>query len=284
MTAAANTPRAWESKASRAISGGDNLQRVDIWEIRHLKDQNAAALLGLSLVPLAVVHPLGAVLLRKNWDIAPLGSADSGAWRFTITFAPDGGGDDGGDEQLLNFEVASETEHITQSIATVSRHVPSGKTAADFKQAIGVEKDEAKGVDIVVPRLSFGWSVTKSKAVVTASYVRTLAALVGRVNSAPYLGFQTGELLFKGVSGSRSVGNKNWSLNFTFEASPNVTDLEIGPDIKVASKDGYDYLWTSYELGEDDDADVVIPKPRQVNIEQVYKRVDFGPLGLTANQ
>lgn len=47
------------------------------------------------------------------------------------------------------------TQHLTQSLATVNKYAPSGKTAPDFKGAIGVTKDSVDGVDVVCPVFNF---------------------------------------------------------------------------------------------------------------------------------
>lgn len=271
--------RIWENKESQPLTGGDNPQSVSIWEIRQQPDRAAAIVLGLQFAPLAVMHHVsGEVLLRKTWTLDPLGAADSGAWRLTVTYAPDGGDDQGGPEGQITFDATAENLHITQSLQTMGQYVPSGRDPANFKGAIGVEKDDVKGVDIMSPRLAFGWDKYLPKELVTTAFIKQLAGLVGCMNSTPFLDFEPGEVLFVGASGSRAKGSKLWAVNYKFEANPNVEDIPVG-DITVTTKRGFDYLWVSYELATDDDADIVVPKPRQVNVEQVYRTADLNALG-----
>lgn len=266
----------WESGDSRAITD-DPPGRVDKWEIRDVVDESEAWALLRSRAFLAVFHPLGKSLRLKGTDLAPV-DGFRGHWTGTVTYAasePDQ------NEAVVNFDVASETQHISQSLATVGQFVADGGTAANYKGAIGVEGDEVKGCDIVAPRLSFGWTVYKPKEVVTVAYVKSLASMVGRTNANAFLSFAAGELLFVGASGSRRAKQDDWELTFKFDASPNISDITIG-DITGISKLGFDYLWVAYEADEDDDAKIVKPQPRQVNVERVYRSADFSPLSINA--
>ena len=48
---------------------------------------------------------------------------------------------------VLGLQAGGGTQHITQSIATIQKYAPPGKTAPDFKGAIGVTHDSVEGVD-----------------------------------------------------------------------------------------------------------------------------------------
>jgi len=54
-------------------------------------------------------------------------------------------------QSTFQFDTGGGTQHITQSLATVSKHAPPGETPPDFKGAIGVTEDSVEGVDITVP-------------------------------------------------------------------------------------------------------------------------------------
>ena len=264
----------WESGESLAITD-DPPGRVDKWEIRDVLDEAEAWALLRSQAFLAVFHPSGKSLRLKGTDLEPLGK---GHWRGTVNYAAS---EPEENEAVVNFDVASETQHISQSLQTVGQFVTDTGTAADYKGAIGVEGDEVKGCDIVAPRLSFGWTVYKPKEIITVAYVKSLASMVGRTNASAFLSFAAGELLFVGASGSRRAKQDDWELTFKFDASPNVTDITIG-DITGISKLGFDYLWVAYEPAEDTDAKIVKPQPRQVNVERVYRSADFSPLSINA--
>lgn len=267
-------PKIWESKESRAVTGGDAPAIVYVWEIRDCPDQQQAYDLVLAETPVAIFHPNGRTLRFKFPDLEPLGAANDGAWRARVNYQPR---EDQQNEATVSFEINGESQHITQALETVHQYAREGVEAADFRGAIGVEGDEVRGVDIIARKLSFGWTIYKAKELVTTGYVKALAALVGCVNSGSFLDFPAGEVLFIGASGSRRVKDDDWEITLKFVHSANVEGMQIG-EIEGVSKLGHDYLWVSYETDTDATAKVLRPRPRQVNVERVYQFADLSGL------
>lgn len=176
------------------------------------------------------------------------------------------------------FDTGGGTQHITQSLATVGRYAPPGKTAPDFQGAIGVTHDNVEGVDITVPVYNFSETHYIASGLVTPGYKATLFYLTGRVNNAPFRGFAAGEVLFLGASGSKR-GQEDWEISFKFAASPNMTGLTIG-DITGIAKKGWEYLWVRYADAEDAAAKVLVKRPAAVYVEKVYPDGDFSLLGI----
>jgi len=106
----------------------------------------------------------------------------------------------------------------------------------------------------------------------------TLFQLTGRVNTGAFKGFNAGEVLFLGASGSRR-GYGDWEITFRFAASPNVTNLTIG-DITGINKKGWEYLWVRYADSEDTAAKALVKKPIAVYIERVYDDGNLSLLGI----
>ncbi len=181
-------------------------------------------------------------------------------------------------ESTFTFETGGGSEHITQSSATIASYAPPGKTAPDFKGAIGVTADSVEGVDIVVPVYQFTETHYLDDSSVTPAYKGTLFALTGRVNDAPFKGFNAGECLFLGVSGSKR-GQGDWELTFRFASRPNRTGLSIG-DITGIDKKGWEYLWVRYAEAEDATAGALVKRPVAVYVERVYDSSDFTGLGI----
>ena len=154
-------------------------------------------------------------------------------------------------------------------------------TAPNFGGLINVDKDSVEGVEIDIP--SFGFSIDYRFSSVTPAYLKQVAVLTGCVNSSPYLGFDTGELLFKGLEGEVGVtsgGAISMSaspLSFLFEASPNVTNLTVGP-FTIPFKYGWDYAWTRQV--EDTDADVVIRRIASVHVDRPHRWKNLSLLGI----
>jgi hypothetical protein len=176
----------------------------------------------------------------------------------------------------FSFETGGGTQHITQSLETLQKKAPPDITAPDFQGAIGVTGDAIEGTDIVVPVYTFTETHYIANSAVTGAYKAALFALTGRVNGATFRGFEAGEVLFLGASGSKR-GAEDWEITFRFAASPNVTGIEIG-EITGIDKRGWDYLWVRYV--DDEHADTLVKRPASAYVERVYEDGDFSNLGI----
>ncbi len=179
-------------------------------------------------------------------------------------------------EAEFSFDTGGGTQHITNSLSTSGKFAPSGKTAPDFKQLIGVTADSVEGVDVQVPAFSF--TVTRYIAAedMTSGYVGALYSSTGCVNSdsvnvnvdGVQLSFQQGELLFMGASG-RKRGKDDWEVTVHFSASQNRQSFNVG-DISINSKKGWEYLWVRYDDQVDNGAKKLVKVPSAAYVEQVY--------------
>ena len=186
-------------------------------------------------------------------------------------------------ESSFSFDTGGGTQHVTQSLQTIQKYAPPGKTAPDFKGAVGVTADNVEGVDITTP--VFNFELTKYLDSVTTAYLADVYALTGKVNNAQVvltvngatITFQAGELLFLGASGGKTLGKGQWEITYRFAASPNRTSIAVG-DITVPSKKGWEYLWVRYEDVEDATAKAIVKRPLAAYVEQVYETGDFSKL------
>lgn len=116
---------------------------------------------------------------------------------------------------------------------------------------------------------------------VTSSWIRGVAGVTGTTNNSTFRGFEAGEVLFVGCSGSQEwddqKGRGPWSLSFRFVASKNVTGKKIG-DISGIAKRGHEYLWVRYE--DSSDSKELFKKPKAVYVNKVYRESDFSALGI----
>jgi len=181
-------------------------------------------------------------------------------------------------DSSYQFDTGGGTQHITQSLQTVGRYAPPGKTAPDFQGAIGVTHDNVEGVDITVPVYNFSETHYIASSLVTGAYKATLFFLTGKVNAGSFRGFAPGEVLFLGASGSKR-GQDDWEITFRFAASPNVTGLVIG-NITGINKRGWEYLWVRYADAEDTASRTLVKRPIAVYVEQVYPYGNFSGLGI----
>lgn len=206
-------------------------------------------------------------------------------WRVKAVYEPeeeaveDGGGGDEEETSSFAFDTGGGTMHRNQSLKTVSR-TPSD--APDFNGAIEVDNEgNVNGVDVTMPVLNFTETHTMAASRVSTSYKRNVAALTGTVNKSSFRGFNAGEVLFLGASGTKRSKKSGapWEITFRFAVSPNQTGLSVGK-LKISSKRGWDYLWVRYSDTVSENRKNVVKTPVAAYVEQVYPEGDFGNLGL----
>jgi hypothetical protein len=246
-----------------ATEGVENPTADLLYSIQGTEDDVAVRGLVESTVPAFYVG-----LPFQEYHIKPLGN---GLWEASARYAKHDP-----KESSFSFDTGGGTQHITQSLKTIGKHAPPGEVAPDFKQAIGVTTDSVEGADITVPVYNFTETHYIDSSLVTGAYKATLFFLTGRTNAGVFKGFQPGEVLFLGSSGSKR-GKDDWEITYRFAASPNVTGLKIG-DIVGIDKKGWEYLWVRYADAED--AKVLVKQPIAVYVEKVYEEGDFSGLGV----
>ena len=217
----------------------------------------------------------GMQLMAESYSVSFLGD---NAWQLTINYSKDGAED--GESPLKrarSFDTTGGTQHMTQAFAEAR----FGSGAPDQRKAIGVDSNGVNGVDVVVPQLQWQESYDVPNAYVTDAYIRGVSGVTGTTNNATFRGFEAGEVLFVGCSGSQEwddqKGRGPWSLSFRFVASKNVTGETIG-DISGVAKKGHEYLWVRYEDAVD--SSVLMKKPKAVYVNKVYRESAFSALGI----
>jgi hypothetical protein len=226
----------------------------------------------------------GMQLTAEQYGVSYLGDK---AWQVTISYEK-GGAEDGTEplKRARSFDTTGGTQHITQACSVGSggtldfeKRFPS--SATNMSGAIGVDSNGVNGVDIVVPQLQWQESYDVPNAYVTSAWIRGVSGITGTTNSAAFRGFEAGEVLFVGCSGSQEwddqKGRGPWSLSFRFVASKNVTGQTIG-SITGIEKKGHEYLWVRYEDAVS--SGTLLKQPKAVYVSKVYKDSDFSALGI----
>lgn len=196
------------------------------------------------------------------------------SWKISVSYAEknsSGGGgsmeDDGG---VTSFDISTQTKHVLQAIET--KRYPAD--APDYHGAINYDGEKVNGVDIISPVFSF--SLSKRYKSFGASRQKEVAGVVGKINQATYHGFDAGEVLFVGCSGSQR-GSEKWDVTYKFNVNFNQTNITIG-DITGINKGGWEYLWAFYEKGPNEEGTSQIQKPIAVYVEKVYEDGNFSVL------
>jgi len=213
------------------------------------------------------------ILWRQAVSCEPSGNSTD-LWDVTVQY----GIERPTDESQFNFEISVTSQRIFQSLAT-RRYAPIGEIAPDYKGAIGVTADSVEGCELSVPSYSFSEVHYVPNVIVSSGYKVTLGKLVGKTNNAPFKGWDTGEVLMVGASGTARPARGDWEIAYKFSARENVTNQSIG-DITGIDIGGWEYVWVRYEDKEDQDAAALVRRPLAVYVEKVYRSGDFSALGI----
>ncbi|MCC6427321.1 MAG: hypothetical protein IT435_10935 [Phycisphaerales bacterium] len=262
-----------EKFESRKSTKGDNPSAELVYTVRGTNDDLAARAQAETTSPATYD-----TLPRQSVSVEPVGDE---LWEAVVRYGRTQSSLPTPAESIFSFDTGGGSQHITQSMDTVSSHAASGTTAPDFQGAIGVTADGVEGVDITVPVYQFSETHYFADAAVTGAYKGTLFSLTGKVNSGAFKGFQPGEVLFLGATGSKrgTDPDDDWEITFRFAASPNATGISIG-SINGISKKGWEYLWVRYADQEDTGSHAIVKRPVAAYVERVYDEGNFTGLGI----
>jgi len=274
----AGSPRARFVNATPQNGSSIEFAYVVLGTTSEIDATNAA----LALAPLAYIVN-SETLVRQE---ATPTSTGMDSWEVTIRYGTE-------DEQTswqtpqpgtwhFGFDTSGGTHKITQSLQTLWRGERSLQNPApDLLGAVNYDGKKVQGVEIVVPKLEFSITAYYAPTAVTTTFLANIARNTGKVNTAVWLGFAAGELLFLGGSGQGDIPTvagqrvKPIPVTFKFAASENRTNIHVG-DIFVPEKQGWDYLWVRYEKIES--AGVVYPIPVHAYVERTYERMNYATL------
>jgi hypothetical protein len=195
------------------------------------------------------------------------------------------------------FDTTGGKEKQWYSKETIATFGVEGATAPDFKGGINVTKTGVEGADVVVPTFKFSIDRALANSEFNGDRIRTWFLYTGSVNDRQWvvnyrgvnLTFEEREVLFMGARGSQK-GTEKATVNFSFEAIPNATNLSVGNgtigtlvaggEYRIPGKKGHDLLWVSFEQKDDADTHTTIQIPISAHIERLYDAKNFANLGL----
>lgn len=233
-------------------------------------DTNEVQATALLFTPPAVSSTYG-ILYRQDVIVDPEGNDQ---WGVTV---PYGKVNKVVGSFTLSFDTTGGTVNRKVSIATTNSYKATGEPddPPDYKGAIDVQDDgQVNGADVVIPALKLNAHFKHPVAVITLPQIRAIARMAGTVNSATFLGFEAGEVLFLGATGSEGTDSET-EVTYQFACSENLVDGTIGPFTHI-NKGGWDYVWVKFH--PDVDGGNPIIKPRWIFMEQVYFRKNFAAI------
>lgn len=228
----------------------------------------------------AAASPVLGVWSPVDYRLEPLDGSDE-LYDGVIVYGPrTNNSPSGQNDPTYQFDLGVERTRVMTSLETVGSY---GTRPPSFNRAINVQPDgTVEGTEINFP--VFSWSETHylPYSRVNRAYFATLFNTIATMNAAAFRDFQRGEVLFLGVNGQKRYSAPDWEMQFKFVASPNATNLAVGPDITVTSKLGHDYLWARYESDVQTVSSVPVYAriPKHVFVERVYQFGDFDGLKL----
>lgn len=180
-------------------------------------------------------------------------------------------------EYEYEFDIGTQSQNLTQSKGTTYYKVPSMGNVPFFGNAINVQDGRVNGVDVLLPTFSWSETFILPANVVTDAYKNTVYNLVGTKNASTFRLKAAGEVLFVGCRG-RLRNEDEFSLQFSFVASPNVANLNVNG--MFITKKGHDFVWFLYADQQDAGSQSVVKRPVFAYVEKVYEDGDFSLLGI----
>lgn len=177
------------------------------------------------------------------------------------------------------FDIGTQNQRITQSKGTTYYRVnqPGVVSNPFYAGAINVQDNRVQGVDVLLPTYQWSETYILPASEVTEGYKNTLYQLTGSKNNAPFRAKAAGEVLFVGARG-RLRNENEFSLQYSFVASPNVTNLNVNG--MFITKKGHDFIWFLYGDQFDNFTETPVKRPLYAYVEKVYEDKDFSLLGI----
>jgi hypothetical protein len=178
------------------------------------------------------------------------------------------------------------TYQITVDQAVGNVHVTAGRRIAGFGPAAnevnsgGVfwNGEEVTGTEVPVAEDRITVMYRHPQSFLNAAYIRSVGTLRGYPNSDVFLGYQPGEVRYMG--GNFTETEAEASASYSFEISPNVTNLVVG-GITITSKSGFDVISPVYEPTTDTNGAGVthaVKKLKYIEIIRPREHKPYGPV------
>lgn len=201
------------------------------------------------------------------------GDASACIWEAEVTYKPESQ-QPATNSSVYRFDISAETQTIKEPEYRRGIYAPDEENTSELED---VMIENGDGVDI--SQSKFAWTETHylPEAYITWGYFKKTYGIRGTVNDAPFRAFNTGEVLLEDMTGAYRPDEGDWEMQFRFIASPNRTNLAVGPYSGIV-KAGHDYLWVQ---GEEEEKGTDLQSTiKRVFVDQVYEYSDFSELGI----
>lgn len=200
----------------------------------------------------------------------------------------------GGENFASSFSTSGGTQHVETSLSTItqlwdSKLYPSSPLkpyGRDYPGCIEPDQDgNPRGIDIPTAMFKFNEVHYFKSSKVNTAFLKKLAYATGRIiNSKTFRGYEPGEVLFLGASGSQdgAIEEGSWTVTYEFAVQPNQSNVVIEgalEDITVPTKYGWDYLWKYIESRANAEGKV-FKRTTGVFVERLFEPQNFSLLGI----
>ncbi len=198
-------------------------------------------------------------------------------YREEDTTVDDSSGEEDDETPTESFDCGGGTKHLLYSFG--QRKVYGDKDAGGAIGWNGKSGDDCEiaGVDVPTAQLRETYTKPMKISKLTTAFKRKVAALVGKVNSGSFKGWNAGEVLFLGMSYSTPAKKaKKVTVSFNFAIQPNESGVKIAG--KSVTKKGFEYVWAISKTV----ASSGTPKleVEGIYVDQVCEYASFSGLGL----
>ena len=198
-------------------------------------------------------------------------------YREEEVYVGDSGGDDDDETPTESFDCGGGTKHLLYSFG--QKKVYGDKDAGGAIGWNGKSGDDCEIAGVDVPTAQLRETYTKPMRVskLTTAFKRKVAALVGKVNSGSFKGWNAGEVMFLGMSYSTPAKKaKKVTVTFNFAIQPNESGVRIAG--KSVTKKGFEYVWAISKTVASSGSPKL--EVEGIYVDQVCEYASFSGLGL----
>lgn len=185
----------------------------------------------------------------------------------------------GGNDTTVSFDCSGGTVNKKYAISQIGFGDPSKNPgrAINWNGATGTEIEIA-GVDIPCGQIRETYTKSMRASSLTATYKKRINGCVGKVNAGKFMGYESGEVMFLGMSFSGRVSGGKVDVSFHFQVQPNENDAVVD-DVKISNLEGFQYVWALPAVRTESDTPMTV-RTDGVFVATVCEKIDFGIFGL----
>jgi len=174
-----------------------------------------------------------------------------------------------------SFDCGGGTKHMLYSLSQKKSYGDKDAGGAIGWNGKTGDDCEIAGVDVPTAQLRETYTKTMSLSKLTTSYKRKVASLVGKVNSGSFKGWNTGEVMFLGMSYTGTSG-QNVTVAYNFAIQPNESGVKIAG--KTVTKKGFEYVWAISKTTANSGSPKL--EVEGIYVDQVCDYASFSGLGI----